>query len=74
MSWLGYPTRKRKSPFHDSAGRFLGRPDLYYPDRRLGLEYGGATYRDSLVADNRRQNRPVNAGFRMLRFTAADIF
>ena len=45
-----------------------------YPDRRLGLEYDGATYRESLVADNRRQNRLVTAGFRLLRFTAADIF
>ncbi len=70
----GLPRPEAQVSLHDSAGRFLGLPDLYYPDRRLGLEYGGATYRDSLVADNRRQNRPVNAGFRMLRFTAADIF
>ena len=59
---------------HDSAGRFLGRPDLYYPDRRLWLEYDGATHRESLVADNRRQNRLVNAGFRLVRLAAADIF
>jgi hypothetical protein len=59
---------------HDERGRFLGRPDLYYPGHRLGLEYDGGSHRDSLVEDNRRQNRLINAGYRLLRFTAADIF
>jgi len=58
----------------DRHGRPLGRPDFYYPKHRLGLEYDGATHRDSLVADNRRQNQLLNAGYRLLRFTAADIF
>ena len=58
----------------DHEGRALGRPDLYYPEDRLGLEYDGATHRESLVADNRRQNQLLNAGYRLLRFTAADIF
>jgi very-short-patch-repair endonuclease len=61
-------------PLHDDAGLFVGRPDLYYLDRRLALEYDGATHRDSLPADNRRQNRILEAGYRLLRFTAADIF
>lgn len=59
---------------HDQEGRFLGRPDLYYPEHKLALEYDGGTHRDSLVEDNRRQNRLLNAGFRLLRFTSADIF
>ncbi|HYR50182.1 MAG TPA: DUF559 domain-containing protein [Candidatus Eisenbacteria bacterium] len=59
---------------HDHQGRFLGRPDLYYSEHKLALEYDGATHRDSLVEDNRRQNRLLNGGFRLLRFTAADIF
>jgi very-short-patch-repair endonuclease len=58
----------------DQHGRILGRPDFYYPEHRLGLEYDGASHRDSLVADNRRQNLLLNAGYRLLRFTAADIF
>ncbi|HEY8679539.1 MAG TPA: DUF559 domain-containing protein [Candidatus Dormibacteraeota bacterium] len=37
------------------------------------LEYDGATHRTSLVEDNRRQNRLLNAGYRILRFTVADI-
>jgi very-short-patch-repair endonuclease len=52
----------------------FGRADLYYPDHRLVIEYDGGTHRDSLVADNRRQNRLINAGYRILRFTAPDVF
>jgi hypothetical protein len=58
---------------HDAKRRFLGRPDLYYPDRRLGIEYDGATHRESLAADNRRQNRLIGEGIQLLRFTAADV-
>jgi len=61
-------------PIHDRTGRFLGRPDLYYPDFRLAIEYDGGTHRSTLVEDNRRQNRLVDAGIRLLRFTAGDIY
>ncbi|HMJ40339.1 MAG TPA: DUF559 domain-containing protein, partial [Verrucomicrobiae bacterium] len=47
--------------------------DLYYPEGRLVLEYDGGNHRDRLVEDDRRQNLVVNAGFRLLRFTAADV-
>jgi very-short-patch-repair endonuclease len=57
----------------DPWQRFLGRADLYYAAARLILEYDGANHRDRLVDDNRRQNLLLNAGFRVLRFTAADI-
>ena len=40
---------------------------------RLVLEYDGGTHRISLVEDNRRQNLLINAGFRILRFTFADV-
>ena len=49
------------------------RADLYYPAAGLVIEYDGATHRESLGADNRRQNRLVNAGYRVLRFTATDV-
>jgi len=52
---------------------FIARADLYYPDKRLVIEYDGGTHRDSLAADNRRQNRLINAGFKILRFTASDL-
>jgi very-short-patch-repair endonuclease len=61
-----------QTELRDSEGRFLGRADLYYPQARLVIEYDGANHRDRLTEDNRRQNSLINAGFRILRFTAAD--
>jgi very-short-patch-repair endonuclease len=58
---------------HDEGGDFLGRQDFYYPLHRLAIEYDGAQHRESLTGDNRRQNRLVDAGYRLLRFTAADV-
>ncbi len=58
----------------DERGCFLGRVDLYYPRQRLGVEYDGGTHRDSLATDNRRQNRLLAAGYRLLRFTAGDVY
>ena len=69
----GLPTPDVQSDLRDSSARFLGRADLYYPSARLVLEYDGANHRERLVDDNRRQNLLVNAGYRLLRFTAADI-
>ena len=69
----GLPRPEAQVPLYDANGRFVGRPDLYYPTRRLGLEYDCSTHRDSLVDDDRRQNRLLSAGYRLLRFTAADV-
>jgi very-short-patch-repair endonuclease len=69
----GLPRPKAQVPVYDSQGRFVGRPDLYYPADRLGIEYDGATHRDRLAEDNRRQNLLIGAGVRLLRFTAGDI-
>ena len=68
------PRPRSQVSIYDHEGRFLGRPDLYYPAHKLGIEYDGGTHRDNLVEDNRRQNRLLNGGIRLLRFTAADIF
>ena len=70
----GLPRPQAQVEIHDRWGRFIGRPDLYYRDQRLGLEYDGGIHRDKLVDDNRRQNRLADAGVRLLRFTAADIY
>lgn len=69
----GLPRPEAQVRLHDEHGRFLARPDLYYPSQRLCIEYDGTTHRESLIEDNRRQNRLQNAGFRLLRFTAADV-
>ena len=57
----------------DASGNFIGRADLYYPDRRLVIEYDGRNHKDRLVADLRRQNALVNAGYHLLRFTGVDM-
>src|SRR5438445_6365656 len=69
----GLPRPQVQVPLHDDKGQFIGRPDLYYPAQRLALEYDGAIHRDTMTADHRRQNRLINAGYRLLRFTAADV-
>jgi very-short-patch-repair endonuclease len=69
----GLPRPAAQVPIHDRKGRFLGRPDLYYAERQLGLEYDGGIHRESLVEDNRRQNRLLEQGIRLLRFTASDV-
>jgi very-short-patch-repair endonuclease len=67
------PRPQAQVSLYDKAGNFLGRSDFYYPLHRLALEYDGAHHRESLTEDNRRQNRLVDAGYRLLRFTAADV-
>ena len=69
----GLPRPQAQVPIHDRWGRFVGRPDLYYEQHRLGIEYDGAVHRDSLAADNRRQNALLRAGVRLLRFTGGDV-
>lgn len=69
----GLPRPKAQVSIKDRWGRFIGRPDLYYEERRLGIEYDGGTHRDKLTDDNRRQNALLKAGVRLLRFTAADV-
>jgi very-short-patch-repair endonuclease len=77
LRWLllqrGLPRPEVQTNLYDSKNRFVGRADLYYPAARLVLEYDGGNHRERLVEDDRRQNLLVNAGFRLLRFTAADI-
>jgi very-short-patch-repair endonuclease len=67
------PRPQAQVSLFDDAGNFLGRPDFCYPLHRLALEYDGAQHRENLLGDNRRQNRLVEAGYRLLRFTAADV-
>jgi very-short-patch-repair endonuclease len=69
----GLPKPEVQVTIRDERGSFLGRPDLYYPECRIGLEYDGETHRSNLVEDNRRQNRLLVAGVRLLRFTGADV-
>ena len=67
------PCPEVQTNLRDGAARFVGGADLCYPAARLVLEYDGGNHRERLVEDDRRQNLLINAGFRLLRFTAADI-
>lgn len=77
LRWLliqaGLPRPEVQTNLRDSRARFIGRADLYYPAAKLVLEYDGGNHRERLVEDDRRQNLLINAGFRILRFAAADI-
>ena len=70
----GLPRPNVQTDLNDATGQFIARPDLDCPHKRLAIEYDGATHRDSLAQDNRRQNRIMEAGYSLLRFTAGDIF
>ena len=70
----GLPRPEIQVSVNDDQGHLLGRPDLLYRDRRLAIEYDGGNHRDRLVDDNRRQNGFVSAGYRLLRFTAPDVY
>jgi very-short-patch-repair endonuclease len=67
------PTPCVQAELRDAAGHLIGRGDLFYADRRLVIEYDGENHRDRLVADLRRQNALVNAGYHLLRFTIVDL-
>jgi very-short-patch-repair endonuclease len=69
----GLPRPEVQVPIRDDTGSVIGRPDLFYREQRLGLEYDGETHRASLIEDNRRQNRLLLADVRLLRFTGADV-
>jgi len=77
LRWLllnrGLPRPHAQVNLGDRAGRFLGRADLYYPAARLVVEFDGGNHRERLVSDDRRQNLLTSAGFRILRFTSADV-
>ena len=70
----GLPRPEVQVSIHEPGGRFLGRPDLLYRAHRLAIEYDGGNHRERMIDDNRRQNGLVGAGFRLLRFTAADVY
>lgn len=70
----GLPRPESQVELRDAAGVLLGRADLYYRSAHLVIEYDGDGHRATLTEDNRRQNRLVEAGFKILRFTAADVY
>ena len=70
----GLPRPETQVSIRDDQGHLLGRPDLFYRRQHVAIEYDGGHHRERLVDDNRRQNRLVGAGLRLLRFSAPDIY
>jgi very-short-patch-repair endonuclease len=79
LRWLvheaGLPAPVLQHVIRDDVGRFIGRADLAWPDRRVLVEFDGDLHRDRsvFVKDLRRQNRLVAAGWIVLRFSSADL-
>ncbi|WP_347058240.1 DUF559 domain-containing protein [Blastococcus sp. HT6-30] len=79
LRWLvhdaGLPAPVLQHRVRDPGGGLLGRADLAWPDRKVLVEFDGDVHRDRdvFVADLRRQNRLVAAGWTVLRFTSADL-
>jgi hypothetical protein len=79
VRWLligaGLPAPVLQHEVRDGAGRFLGRADLAWPDRKVLVEFDGDVHRDRrvFVADLRRQNMLMAAGWIILRFSSADV-
>ena len=69
----GLPRPEAQVDIRDHWHRFVARVDLYYRAQRVAIEYDGGLHRDRLVEDNRRQNRLLETGVRLLRFTAGDV-
>ena len=69
----GLPRPEAQVSIYGPAGTFLGRLDLFYPDAKVGIEYDGENHGDRLTADNRRQNRLLEAGTHLLRYSAPDL-
>jgi uncharacterized protein DUF559 len=77
LRWLlvsaGLPAPEVQAELYAGGGRFIARADLYFPVGHLVVEFDGGNHRDRLVSDDRRQNSLVEAGYRVLRFTFADL-
>ena len=77
LRWLllsaGLSAPEVQTDLYSSTYEFVGRADLYYPSAHLVIEFDGGNHRDRLVSDDRRQNLLVSAGYRVLRFTGADL-
>ncbi|HET7420333.1 MAG TPA: DUF559 domain-containing protein [Candidatus Dormibacteraeota bacterium] len=59
----GLPKPDVQPELQDETGLSIARADLYYASHRLVIEYDGATHQTSVAADNRRQNRLLEAGY-----------
>lgn len=69
----GLPRPQTQVDLFSPNRQLVARVDLFYPEPGLAIEYDGENHRDRLVEDNRRQNRLLEIGVRLLRYTAPDL-
>jgi very-short-patch-repair endonuclease len=72
----GLPRPTVQHPVADHRARTIACLDLAYPTARIGIEYDGEDHwsREGVTRDARRYTRLVDLGWRMYRFTAADVY
>ena len=73
LEMSGLPRPRAQVDLRAATCQFVARVDLFYPEPGLAIEYDGENHRDRLVDDNRRQNRLLQIGVRLLRYTGADL-
>ena len=79
LRWLilqaGLPRPVLQHRVRDADGRFVGTVDLAWPTAKVLVEFDGNVHRERrvFVADLRRQNGLVVAGWTVLRFSSADV-
>ncbi|MDK3255543.1 endonuclease domain-containing protein [Blastococcus capsensis] len=79
LRWLiheaGLPRPVLQHVVRDDSGRFVASVDMAWPERRVLVEFDGDVHRERrvFVNDLRRQNGIVLAGWRVLRFSSADV-
>lgn len=69
----GLPKPESQGIVRDGHGNLVARVDFLYRQHGLAVEYDGATHRDSIVADARRNNALQALGFRVLKITNSDL-
>jgi hypothetical protein len=72
----GLPEPEVNQATYDEAGRYLGKPDLRFPDERVSVEYEGDEHRRDPARwrrDIRRRERFADAGWRTVRVPEADL-
>jgi len=73
----GLPEPEINYDVFDDSGRFLGCVDLAYPELKIAIEYEGEQHlfdSQQWTADIARQERLVEAGWRVIRVTKSDLF
>jgi very-short-patch-repair endonuclease len=76
LQHAGLPPGAFQYVIRDADGRFVGKADFAYPDRRLVVEVDGWSAHGTRTAfhvDRRRHNELVSAGWTLLRFTSDDL-